>query len=411
MCKAEIVTVATEKTRPRSLRPLWIVLLLVGIAMWVADPLYAGDFEEDIGNTSSILEAIPDQSERSKTKEASVKYQDARARVLNNLLDILKDTRPEENRSTWNSEVGNGVSALSSFADALPSGVRDNYKAFLQNEKRMWEHFSEPRGFLSARHVILSLMNKMAEARVTLDEKWKTIEREDAALDAAIYRHQNEAKDNLKQTIAGLSHLIGVGIGQLGVEGAGKVGELIKEIGGKYLRAVEILRKETAVWKTFVNEREVARKIHEEINYAQIEKAMEDAKNLSTPGDRRDYRVFKDRAISILERHRNKAKEEYEKFIAENKGKFIGSLDTSWFLILVDQDEVNNWMELFKIHTSDLDSLLKKHEEGFSNLKDSDLKKELKENFNKMTNNSREAIVNWRQGKDIYDEYERELKK
>ncbi|MDR4469790.1 MAG: hypothetical protein MRJ68_16090 [Nitrospira sp.] len=340
-----------------------------------------------------------------------MKYQDARARVLNNLLDILKDTRPEENRSTWNSEVGNGVSALSSFADALPSGVRDNYKAFLQNEKRMWEHFSEPRGFLSARHVILSLMNKMAEARVTLDEKWKTIEREDAALDAAIYRHQNEAKDNLKQTIAGLSHLIGVGIGQLGVEGAGKVGELIKEIGGKYLRAVEILRKETAVWKTFVNEREVARKIHEEINYAQIEKAMEDAKNLSTPGDRRDYRVFKDRAISILERHRNKAKEEYEKFIAENKGKFIGSLDTSWFLILVDQDEVNNWMELFKIHTSDLDSLLKKHEEGFSNLKDSDLKKELKENFNKMTNNSREAIVNWRQGKDIYDEYERELKK
>lgn len=411
MCKAEIVTVATEKTRPRSLRPLWIVLLLVGIAMWVADPLYAGDFEEDIGNTSSILEAIADQGDRVKANEASLKYQDARARVLNNLLDILKNTRPEEHRSTWNSEVGNGVSALSSFAEALPSGVRDKYHAFLQNEKRMWEHFSEHRGFLSARHVILSLMNKTAEARVTLDEKWKTIEREDAALDAAIYRHQNEVKDNLKQTIVGLSHLIGVGIGQLGVEGAGKAGETIKVIGEKYLRGVELLRKETAVWKTFINEREVARKIHEEINYAHIEKAMEDAKNLSIPGDRRDYRVFKDRAISILEGHRNKAKEEYEKFIAENKGKFIGSLDTSWFLILVDQDEVNGWMEFYQIHTSDLDGLLKKHEEGFVNLTDSNLKQKLTETYNKMTNNSEEAIRNWRMGKDIYDEYEKEFKK
>lgn len=146
-------------------------------------------------------------------------------------------------------------------------------------------------------------------------------------------------------------------------------------------------------------------------NYGQIEKAMESAKNLSAPGDRRDYRAFKDRAISILEGHRSKAREEYEKFMDENKGKFIGSLDTSWFLILVDQDEVNNWMELFDTHASDLDELLKKHEEGFVNLKDGDLKKKLIENYNKMTNNSQEAIRNWRLGKEIYKEYERELKK
>ena len=172
-----------------------------------------------------------------------------------------------------------------------------------------------------------------------------------------------------------------------------------------------MLRRETAVWKTFINEREVARKIHEEISYDRIEKAMEYAKSLSTPGERRDYPVFKDRAMSILEGHRSKAREEYEKFMTENKGKFIGSLDTNWFLILVDQNEVNNWKELFDIHTSDLDSLLKKHEEGFVNLKDSELKKELKETFNKMTNNSREAISNWGMGKRIYDEYEGELKK
>ena len=411
MRQLEIGTVATVKMRSQSLRLLGIVLFLVGIVMQVAAPLYAGDFEEDIGNTSSILGAIADQSDRSKAKEASMKYQDARARVLNNLLDILKNTRPEENRSTWNSEVGNGVSALSSFADALPSGVRDKYQEFLQNEKRMWEHFSGAPGFIFTRHTILSLMNKTAEARVKLDDKWKTIEREDADLDSAIYSLQNEAKNNLKQTIVGLAPLIGTGLGYLGVEGAGKVGDLIKEIGGKYLRTVELLRKETAGWKTFINEREVARKVHEEINYGQIEKAIEYAKNLSTPGERRDYRVFKDRAMSILEGHSSKAREEYEKFMAENKGKFIGSLDTKWFLILVDQNEVNNWKELFDIHASDLDSLLKKHEEGFVNLKDSDLKQKLMEVHNKMKNNSQEAIRNWLEGKNIYNEYERELKK
>lgn len=411
MRKAEIVTVATVKTRSRSLRLLGIVLFLGGIVMQVPAPLYAGDFEEDIGNTSSILGAIADQGDRSKAKEASMKYQDARARVLNNLLEILKNTRPEENRSAWSSEVGKGVSALASFADALPSGVRDKCQEFLQNEKRMWEHFSGVQGFLSSRYVILDLMNKTAKARVTLDGEWKRIERDDAALDAAIYRHQNEAKDNLKKTIVGLAPLIGVGIGLLGVEVPHKVGELIKDIGGNYLQIVELLRKETAGWETFINEREVARKIHEEINYDHIEKAMEYAKNLSAPGDRRDYRVFKDRAISILEGHRSKAREEYKKFMDENKGKFIGSLDASWFLILVDQDEVNNWMELFDIHTSDLDELLKKHEEGFVNLKDGDLKKKLIENYNKMTNNSQEAIRNWRLGKLIYDEYEKALKK
>jgi hypothetical protein len=68
-------------------------------------------------------------------------------------------------------------------------------------------------------------------------------------------------------------------------------------------------------------------------------------------------------------------------------------------------------MELFNIHTSDLDSLLKKHQEGFVNLTDSDLKKKLTETSNKMMNNSQEAIRNWREGKAIYDEYQRELKK
>ena len=275
----------------------------------------------------------------------------------------------------------------------------------------MWEHLREAPGYVFSRHQIVQLGDKTANLRAALDAKWKSIEREDAALDEAIYNRQNEVKNSLKKAIAGLSGLVGNALELAGLDGAGNVGEAIQVGSEKLLQAFDVMRAETAVWKTFVNEREVARKIHEEISPDRIDKAMEYANALSVPGDRKDFRVFKDRAIRILERHRDSAKKEYDKFTDDNKGKFIGSLDTRWFWILLDQQEVDGWKELFDLANGELQTLLTRHEEGFVNLKDEGRKRAFKENFDKMTRNSREMIANWHRGKTLYDEYERELKR
>ncbi len=372
---------------------------------------HASDFDEDIRRAETALSSLSDESNRTKAMEVLAKYQDARARVLANLLEQLTGSDIEETRSSWNSQAGNGASALSSLSGDMPSDAKDKLRDFVENEKQLWEHLRESPGYLFSRHQIIGLRAKTEKERVRLDDKWKNIEREDAALDAAIYNLQNEGKNNLRQAVVQLSGLVGRALEQAGLEGARLAGEAIKVAGEKYLRAREVLVQETAIWQTFINEREVARRIHEEISPDRIDKAMDYASRLSVSGDSKDYRTFKDRAIRILEGHRDKAREEYAKFMSENKGRFIESLETSWFLILIDQKEVDEWKEFFQLQTGDLKSLLESHEQGFTNLEDSDLKRAFKENLDRMMGSSREMMTNWQAGKEIYDRFERELKR
>src|SRR5262245_35246542 len=94
-----------------------------------------------------------------------------------------------------------------------------------------------------------------------------------------------------------------------------------------------------------------------------IRMATEYARSLSNSGNREDFTSFKESVLRILDDHRARADEAYKRFMTDNKNKLIGSLETKWFLTLIDEKEVAGYQELFELHKSELDTLIQRHED------------------------------------------------
>jgi hypothetical protein len=384
-----------------------------GVVIWclIAGPvadLSAGDFDEDIRNTSNIVRSITDNNEKSQSNSALESYSGSRERVLNALLDILR--RPEEpNASNWSSQIGNGKSALRSLEDKVS---KDKFRDFLENEKRMWDHL-ERTNLRPAQGLIIQQTRKIAKSREELNEKWNRIERDDEANDAKLLTDGDKAIQLGKDLIVKTSEAIerfptGTMPPSTGVAELDGMITISTAMINYWAQILETLRKETLIWEDFRKTREAARKIHEEIHYSVADKSVSLAEGDSVPGDRKDYLTFKNKAVNIIKSHRDQAKNEYDKFMNENKGKFVDSLETRWSSKLIDQSELDFWKSYFELH-SRLDSLLAKHEDGWKNVKDSQMLSNARERLEKLTGNSRTILQRWKEGKELYEKFEGNL--
>jgi hypothetical protein len=365
-------TVLARGTRSPTATTLLAAIVCFGAATHSAP---ADDFDEDISDAASALAAIPETSDRSRANELLMKYADARSSVLNELLDQLESREPSNDRSDWNSEVSDGSAALASFASDLPDAAEESFRGFVERETKLWTHFREAPGFPFSRFQLVEIAAKIADERERLDEKWEKLTVADAAFDEALYSTQYEAIAKLRKWGVAIAQVAAPMLEQMGIDGAETAAEILKEAEEKVLEGLKTLRQETAVWKSFVEERENARKFHEAVNFDHIERAMEYAERLETSSNSDDYDAFKDRALRILDEHYDRAEQEYNTFISENKGKFIEALQRDWLLILEDPREVEGWQTIYQLADSELESLLEKHEKGYESLSDGDLKR------------------------------------
>lgn len=368
----------------------------------VFNNVLAESFEEDLRDAVDKISSISDSDVQSKSKNYLEKYNDRREDLLNKFLEELKLTNNKDNRSDWNSVVNDGFSAVSSMESDLPQEAKDKLGDFIDGEKKMWNFFRESPGFEFSRFQIVAIELKTANARQKLNEDWKNIEREDQVLDDSIYSIDNSLKD--KSIKLGIILAKGVKL-ILPPNFQDGLSILITATEESKKRS-DLVKQENLVWKTFTNEREVAKKIYEEIDLKFVTQAVDYASGLSNSGNRRDFQRFKEYAIKILNDHKERAEWQYKTFEVENKGKFIGSLETNWLLILKDQKEVDNWAEIFQLYSSDLDVLLKELEKEIGLIDNSDAKKSYENFYNQLSNNSRELIVAWLVGKSIYDNNE-----
>jgi hypothetical protein len=330
---------------------------------------------------------------------------------MNRLLDMLRS--PDlTNHSDWRNQADEGRRTLANLGTSIS---KDRFREFLDNERRMWDSLYEGVTLVPPKNMILQMRAKTVEARALLNEQWNKIERDDEANDQRLLSDYDKVvqsvKDLIKETSTAIERFpTGTMPPSTGIAEVDSMLTISTAMVNYWSPVLEKLSIETKIWQVFLDQREAARRIHDELEFSNVQKHVDVVRASSIPGDRRDYSTFKDLAVRALEGHRDTAKLEYDRFMSENKGRFIGSIEARWSSLLRDPKELDAWKLFYELDTSSLRSLLTKHEEGWVKISDSDLKSKAKQKIDQILKNTQSAREQWLRGKQIYDEFESKLR-
>jgi len=369
--------------------------------------LVAGNYDRDVEQAVRSLKYQKDPEKRAYEDALKI-YKEKREQSLNEMIGVLgRRSAGEDISSPWNGHAENGLKAVAELKGGILLVFKGHragedfamdktgLKEFVERETTFFETLKSKQVFPLARKRILEIKEQTSTSTKSLDERWKSIERDDAAIDAILEQCKSDLRKGLEETAKSL-HTAAKEFGSKIPE----VGDLISalaKLSDPLIKGRAVMAEEEKVWRTFVAEREVATKIHEQINFSWVEESIKlarsAAESTSEWSGREDYPTFQAKALKVLEEHAAAAKENYEKFMNENKGRFIQSVDSKWLEILTDPNIVDGYRVLFDKEGKSLIELIDKHETTINNLKDS----KWTDALNKLKG-AREMIIKWHEG-------------
>lgn len=377
--------------------------VLVVLFCLTASTAIANEFEQDIDVARRTIEQYAgnrglSNNDRTRFLDALRAYADKRRSALQSMLRVLESYDSDRILDTWNNQCEQGISALEGLSRAIPFdtiGLRE----FGEKEMKLFRGLKEKPIFATTRVRVIQINRKTIEAANKLDETWKNIERQDYAFDEMAKRvfesEYKPAMDELKKWL--LKGLLKEAVEMIGHPEMKPVIEPSVKAIAALVKQLEEMRKETLIWRTFVAEREVAAKIHSEIRFDQVERAISDAKSMSeNPGDRLDYRSFESKAMDIL---KSAGREPYDRFMEANRGKFIELVESRWKEILTDPEDFKGYEQIFQLDTETLPDLLRKWEEEAATLTDGPFKRSIKAALEKLKLDGQKRVQIYLKGK------------
>jgi hypothetical protein len=339
----------------------------------------AGDYDARIlflEKKIDSFDALPDEA-RAQLKEGLKKYADARVKLFEELIKTMEATKAD--KEAWKKQAEKGKDLPKIIFERLDSAVKsggfqqvDELNKLLQQEVAFYAKLAG--GNLSSeQEVILHNTQGLQEMIKALDKKWGGVLYLDERVDDDWETYWKETVDVLEEFRDEMNRAVDEYIKTLKTSpagAAGKVAEWLNKLAGKlkiidglYVVAKQSLKrthdkamrqvapKEFDVVQIFLNNRRRAKEFvdkhglqHAEKAFARAEgKADKTCDGLQGEGLEKDCQILYVKALAKLNVHYERAEAENDRFLEENQGRFLGSVDSSVRGALLEQDEWDRW--------------------------------------------------------------------